>query len=296
MVKKEHCAVFGGSGFLGTETVRELQQSFDVTATSMRPRPSGFVSLDIRDHVALADFLNDLKPDCVAVLSAYREPDFCEDQPEETRRLNTRPLEVMCRVLPPGVPLLLVSTDYVFDGEQPPYVEDSPRNPLSEYGKSKREAEDIVLSRPGSIVLRVPLLMGWTDSAEQSGFFSQLVKDIASDEPLALDDVLKRYPVWTRDAGAGIRRLFDKKASGVFHLSTVRPLTRYQAAIEMGSLMGKSVSHISPSNKIVPRRATRPGDARLAIGKWLEHGFPPPSEFKDVAFRFLEKFKLTARN
>ena len=135
---KPVCAVIGGSGFMGLEAVPELAQSFDVVATATRPRDGGYRTLDARDPDALAAFVADVEPDCVALLAAYRDPDFCEDHPEETRRLNTRPADLLCRILPPAARLLFVSSDYVFDGGRPPYREASDRHPVNVYGQSKK--------------------------------------------------------------------------------------------------------------------------------------------------------------
>jgi len=290
MTKKPVCAVLGASGFLGGEAVSVLRASFEVIPTSMKPRGAAYRQLDIRDPVALADFLRESRPDVVVALAAYREPDVCEEFPEETRRLNTEPMKVLVKVLPPEVPILFVSTDYVFDGKHPPFKENDERRPLNEYGKSKVEAEDIVLSRPHSLVLRVPLLMGWTDQFELSGFFSQLIKDLKATETTELDDVLKRFPVWTRDVGEAIRTLLERGETGVFHFSTTRPLTRYRAALEMAELIGWPTSHLVASSRVIQRKATRPDDSQLDMTKWKSLGYPMPHDFRDVALRFLHHF------
>jgi len=294
-MNKPVCAVIGGSGFLGVEAVPEFGRTFDVVPTSMRARGGIYRTLDSRDPLALQSFLTDVKPDLVVVLAAYREPDFCEENPDEARRLNTYPVSVMCDTLPAKVPLLFVSTDYVFDGEHPPYQENSPRNPVSVYGQTKKEAEDIALARPGTIVLRVPLLMGWTEHYEQSGFFSHLLGDLKKKEPLALDHVLQRYPLWTRDAGVFMRFALENQLSGIFHLSTTRGLTRYEAALEMGDLLGWPTNHITPSHMVIPRKAKRPRDARLSIDSLKSMNYPEPLDFKDVALRFLEHFGMVPR-
>jgi len=291
-VNKPVCAVIGGSGFLGRETVPELSRAFQVVPTSMQKRGGPYRTLDSRDPSALKAFLTDLKPDLVVVLAAYREPDFCEEHPEEARRLNTQPISVMCDTLPACVPLLFVSTDYVFDGEHPPYREDSPRNPVSVYGQSKKEAEDFTLSRPGSMVMRVPLLMGWMDHPEQSGYFSHLISDLKKNEPIALDHVLKRYPVWTRDAGVFMRYALENQLEGVIHFSTTRALTRYDAAREMGELLGWPTTHLTPSDQVIPRKAKRPRDARMSIDRLKSIGYPEPRDFKDVALSFLDHFGM----
>ncbi|HMO05765.1 MAG TPA: SDR family oxidoreductase [Kiritimatiellia bacterium] len=290
MSKKPVCAVLGASGFLGSGALPELREAFTVVGTSMRPRGEAFRAVDLRERDALARFLDEVQPDVVIALAAYREPDFCEDHPEETRRLNTRPVVALTELLPATTPLLFVSTDYVFDGKAPPYRPDAPRHPLSEYGKSKAEAEDALRGRDRSIVLRVPLLMGWTESFDQSGFFSQLIADLRATEPRPLDDVLKRYPVWTRDVGIAMRHLLTGGHAGTFHFSTTRPLTRYRAALEMAELIGWPTTHLTPSATVIPRRATRPDDAHLDMTDWLARGFPPPTDFREVAHRFLLHF------
>ncbi len=291
MKKKPVCTVLGGSGFLGFETLPVLRKSYEVIATSMRPR-DGFEALDLRDCKALATFMEKTTPDVVIVLAAYRDPDYCEEHPDETRRLNTDPARFLARFLPPTIPILFVSTDYVFDGRNPPYREDAERRPVNEYGKSKVEAEDVLLGREHSIILRVPLLMGWTDQFEQSGFFSHLIADLKATEPRALDNILKRYPVWTRDVGESMVRLIKARASGAFHFSTVRPLTRFQAAKEMAGLIGWPTSHLIPSDTIIPRRAQRPDDAHLDMTGWQQRGFPLPTDFQDVARMYLEHFGI----
>lgn len=286
------CLVLGGSGFLGREAVPQLAQSFRIVATSMHQTGDYLRKADIRDPGALAALVKETQPAVVVLLAAYRDPDFCEEHPVETARLNVSPSRTLVDILPARAKLLFVSTDYVFDGKHPPYGEDAPRHPLSVYGRTKMEAEDIVLSRRGSLVLRVPLLMGWTRDPRASGFFSQLIADVTSDQPVLLDDVLARYPVWTRDAGAAMRMLLERGERGVFHYSTPRRLTRYQAALDMAESLGRSAGHIQPSREVVPRKAVRPHDARLATRRWDELGLPAPHDFRAVAREFVDRFNL----
>ena len=56
--------------------------------------------------------------------------------------------------------LLYISTDYVFDGNSPPYTPSSQTNPVNLYGRTKRDGELAVLGVEGAnvVVIRVPVL------------------------------------------------------------------------------------------------------------------------------------------
>jgi dTDP-4-dehydrorhamnose reductase len=187
-------------------------------------------ALDIRDASALGDLCRRVQPESVLLLAAYREPDFCEDHPEEARRLNVEPARTLRACLPLETHLTLISTDYVFDGLQPPYHETSPRHAVSVYGQTKCEAEDVLAGRPNTLVLRVPLLIGGGPTLKDCGFIGQIVETLRRPERQVQDDVLVRFPTWTRDVAAALAFLVG--ASRGRHLSLQRPAGRHPLSLD----------------------------------------------------------------
>ena len=286
----ETCLITGASGLLGREVAAALAADYRVIPAGFSQAGPGQVRVDLRDPEALRAALEEQAPDVVVHCAAYREPDFCEQEPEETRRLNVDPVRVMCDTLPAGVPLVLVSTDYVFDGETPPYREDDPVNPLSEYGRSKVEGERIVLERESSLVMRIPLLIGAAPTLEASGFVAQM-KDLVLDRKLEeLDDVLIRYPTWTRDVARAIRFLLSQPERGIFHFSSLRGGTRYGWTIEMAALLGVASDHLAPSQAVVPRIAVRPANSQLEPARLHAMGYrgftDPIDAIRDILASF----------
>jgi dTDP-4-dehydrorhamnose reductase len=90
------------------------------------------------------------RPDAVLHLAANPQPDFCEEHPDEAKASNVDSTASLCAALPASVPLILASTDYVFDGSHPPYAEDAERRPVNVYGATKVAAEDLVRQRAGA--------------------------------------------------------------------------------------------------------------------------------------------------
>jgi dTDP-4-dehydrorhamnose reductase len=282
--------VTGATGFLGRDVAARLAAEHEVVAAGGRAAPAGGIRLDLRDEEQLRRALTDAAPDCVVHLAAYREPDFCEDAPDETRRLNTEPVAVMCAALPPAAQLVFISTDYVFDGEAPPYREDSPRRAVNVYGQSKIEAEDLVFRRPGSLVVRIPLLVGAGPTFESSGFLAQIVRSLRDPAPQEADAVLRRFPTWIRDVAEAIAFLVGHGATGAVHYSGAEGLTRYEMILQAAEVLGVPAEHIRPSSRVVPRRAARPRDSQLATDRIRSLGFARFTPFRDVVRSFAAEF------
>lgn len=280
--------ITGAGGFLGGVLVRKLTSAGRVVGTG---RQHADRRVDLRDPEAAHRLLAETTPDVVVHAAAYRDPDFCEEHPEETRRLNVEPVRLLASELPPAALLVLISTDYVFDGASPPYRENSLRHPLGVYGRSKMEAEDLALSRPGSLVVRVPLLIG-VEPAHRgpAGFILQMARQILDGQPADVDDVLIRFPTWTEDVAEAVAFLLEKRAAGVFHMSGARGATRYAWTVETARLLGRVADHLKPLTIPFPRPARRPLNAELATHKLRSLGFARFTDFASVAEPILTRF------
>jgi dTDP-4-dehydrorhamnose reductase len=283
--------VTGASGFLGGAVRHRLADEHAVDGLGWTHSGPGFERVDIRDPVAFRTALERLDPEWVIHSAAYRDPDFCEDHPEETERLNVDPVRTLCAILPPAARVAFISTDYVFDGRHPPYREEDPRSPVQTYGRSKARAEDIVRARPGSLVLRIPLLIGIGADFASSGFMAQLfTHHLNRPEPHECDDALVRYPTWIEDVAEALAFLIRRNQSGVFHVSGADRLTRYAAVRVAAQELGREAAHVRPLDHAPRRRAARPPDSHLSTEKIRALGFTQFTPFVEVLRRFAREF------
>ena len=100
--------------------------------------------LDICDRINLKDLISLHNPDILINLAALTNVDFCEKNSDLAKEINTNGVRNICDTFKGKI--VQLSTDYVFDGKNGPYVEEDEVFPLSVYGKTKLEAENIVLS------------------------------------------------------------------------------------------------------------------------------------------------------
>ena len=290
---KKTILITGASGLLGSSLTVRLESRYNVTGAGFSHVGEGLFPVDLRDAEALNALLQEVQPDVVVHSAAYRDPDFCEEHPEEAFRLNVAPATQLCELLPESVPLLFVSSDYVFDGTAPPYSEDDARNPVNEYGRLKVQAEDLVLQRDAGLVLRIPLLIGAGPTWESSGFIFKTLAQIQDPTPSSLDHAGIRFPTWTNDVAEAVAHLLGIEAQGVYHFSSLEGGTKYEWALELADLTGLSMEHITPIREGSTFVALRPRDTQLAVEKIRHTGFSRFTPFREVARSVLQQFSDT---
>ncbi len=130
-------AVTGSNGQLGFELLRQAQV-LDLNCVGWSRQ-----DLDISDQAQVLNLVKATSPDIVINAAAYTAVDRAESEPELAYAVNrdgVANLGVACREA--GIPLIHISTDYVFDGQQSrPYMENDPVNPSGVYGAGKLAGE-----------------------------------------------------------------------------------------------------------------------------------------------------------
>ena len=280
--------VTGASGLLGRAVMQKLSETCNVTGVGHVHCAGTVRPVDLREAHAVSLLLEACRPDAVVHCAAYRNPDFCEDNPVEARRLNVGGLQLLCDYLPEEVPILFVSSDYVFDGTRAPYKEGDVRRPVSVYGRTKVEGEDLVLQRETGVVLRIPLLIGSGPDWESSGFVYQTLKQIQNPAESSLDHVGIRCPTWTVDVAEAVDFLLKASAAGIFHYSSLDSRTRYDWARELADLTGLEMEHISPNLEGQVTRAVRPVNTQLDVTKIRTEGFGRFTGFRDAARHIIQ--------
>ncbi|MBP0594947.1 SDR family oxidoreductase [Paraburkholderia sp. LEh10] len=296
-------AVIGSSGLLGRAIVGELAQQRDwqfVQTAFSRSSPQS-VRLDIRDAQAVTQFVDRECPDAIVIAAAERRPDVCEHDPALARALNVDAVRAIASAAQRhGAWVLSISTDYVFDGKQPPYRHDSAPSPLNAYGWSKLDGERALAeSTDLGCVLRLPLLFGpitdWRESAVTS-----LVPAIAASARTApeakaavMDAWAIRYPTYTPDVSVVVRQLLERHARGESVCGTVQwsgdePMTKHEIARRLASAL-QIDAQLTPQH--TPADATpRPHDCHLDSARLEALGIGRRTPFDTAIQEVLAQF------
>lgn len=150
-----HLILIGGKGMLGRDLVDALTRRGGVATVLDLPE----FDLTQPDHLARPWPAADAVINC----AAYTRVDDAERDRELCHRINAMGAGLVARACAErGLPLIHLSTDYVYDGRKgAPYVETDPVAPLNYYGQTKREGEVRVLEAGGlAVIVRTQSLFG----------------------------------------------------------------------------------------------------------------------------------------
>ena len=264
----------GASGHLGSYVLRECQrQGQRVVAWSGRRQGELFgcrlCPVDLADVDAVAAAFRAARPDAVLHAAALAVVPDCHREPRRAEQINTSGSALLAELTQRAkVRLLHVSTDMVFDGERPPYREEDAVAPLSVYGRTKAEAERVVLASPGNTVVRMPLLFGPTRT-DRATFFDRQVLAFRQGERVPLFHDEWRTPLSVQVAARVLLALAVAEPVGLLHVGGPERLSRLQMGQRLAGFLGCDTAGIVPTSRSsVAAVEPRPGDLSLDSSKW----------------------------
>jgi|SRR5579871_5870336 len=266
--------VTGASGQLGSYLLRECRRQ-SITVIGWSGHRSGELfgctlrPVDLLDTEALSSAFRAALPDVVIHTAALTAVSDCQRQPEKARLINTVGSQALAQLADDaGVPMIHVSTDMVFDGEKAPYREENEVAPLSIYGRTKAEAEQVVLAFARHSVVRVPLLFGPTLIARPT-FFDQQVSALRQGQRVTLFCDEWRTPLSFLTTARGLLELVASPPPGLLHMGGPERLSRLGMGLKLAHYLGcDSASIVSISRTQAPAAEPRPRDLSLDSSRW----------------------------
>jgi dTDP-4-dehydrorhamnose reductase len=266
--------VFGGNGQLGQELARAATRGRLAVAALGRERA------DITDAVAIAGVLAAYRPSLVVNAAAYTKVDLAETDAANAAAANAHGPAILARACADAsVPLLHISTDYVFDGtKREPYRESDAVAPLGVYGRTKAAGEAAVRDiLPRHVIIRT----AWVYGEFGQNFLKTMLRLARERDEVRVVDDQHGSPTSTRELAAAILEIAPRIAAGAdvwgtYHLTGSGATTWHGFAATIVAAQAP-LTNMAPKVTAIktadyPTAAARPANSVLDCSRF-EHVF-----------------------
>lgn len=295
--------VTGVNGQLGHDVMNELaSRGINGIGSDITPAYAGmadgtpvtgmtYVPLDITDGEAAARVIRETGPDAVIHCAAWTAVDAAEEpQNRETvyavNALGPKYLAEACAEN--GVKMMLISTDYVFDGRgtEPRDPDDEAYSPLNVYGQTKLAGEMAVRACLSEFFI---VRIAWVFGQNGSNFVKTMLKAGKTHHVLRVVNDQIGTPTYTADLARLLADMIVTDRYGVYHATNEGGfISWYDFAREIFRIAGTD-------NEVIPvttaeygaAKAKRPFNSRLDKRKLAENGFRPLPDWRDALERYI---------
>lgn len=265
--------ILGAAGQVGHALTELLEQAPGLDAVALNRR-----QLDITDGDAVHRQLEKHLPDYVVNCAGFNRVDAAERQPDQAMAINRDGAEQVARACSElSIPLLHLSSDYVFDGYYASgYSEEDEASPLGIFGRSKWLGEEVVRAAlPRHLILRI----SWVFSTRGENYLLRMLEQARHDTMIEAADDRRGCPTSAEDVARVILAILRQLTCGIdvwgtYHYCGAEITTRYgfseailAAARQYEELKVQQLQAVSSAN--LPAIAQRPASSVLKCRKLL---------------------------
>lgn len=215
-------AITGADGLVGSRIIELLRENFEFI-----PLPSTLMDITNKDQVY--QVLKNLNFDFFLHLAAYTNVAKANEEKDLAYKINVEGtknvFDVVCLQ---KKKFIYISTDFVFDGKNPPYFEDSPPSPVGVYGQTKYQAEELVKNQSMIIRISYPYRASFEKKRD---FFRTFKTFLEEKKPLKMITNSLMTPTFIDDIAYGLKYLINNFSNDIFHLVGSKSLSPYEAAL-----------------------------------------------------------------
>ena len=202
----------------------------------------------------IQDILSPYKPAVICNFSAFNNVDDAENNNNNNLINSEAMLELGKFSMTRKIPIIHISTDYVFDGIKGNYLEDDQTNPINEYGLAKLNGERNLLESSYSCLI---IRTAWLYSRFKNNFLEKIILNIIDKKELSGADDCIGSPTSASSLARAINKIIPKylndlSLGGIYHFANQGSASRYELIQEIQNLF-----ILNSSNGYMPLEITK---------------------------------------
>lgn len=248
----EKLIITGVNGLLGQKLCEQAQSKYDILGIDLQDEPFTrkmkfeYHKLDLTIRKSVKDLILSYHPQYLAHTAAMTDVDGCEAQKELCWKTNVEAVEnIAYAARKTGTKIVHLSSDYVFNGNNGPYVETDLPSPLGYYGKSKLASENILIAMEVEhATVRTMVLYG-SGANIRPNFVTWLVEKLKKGEPVKIVTDQYGNPTLADDLAHAIIQIIERNKWDLYHISGSEIIDRYHYALKIADIFKLNKSLIT---------------------------------------------------
>jgi dTDP-4-dehydrorhamnose reductase len=284
--------ITGSNGLLGQKLVKQLKADPEVELVATARGANRlkdqngyrYLAMDISNAQSVAEVLAAEKPAVLIHTAAMTHVDQCEQEPDLCDRLNVDAVRYLTEACAAHqIHLVHLSTDFIFDGSEGPLREEAEPNPISHYGRSKLQAEQIIQeSRISAAILRTVLVYGVAENMSRSNIVLWAKGALEKGQAINVVNDQFRSPTLAEDLASGCVLAAKQKAQGVYNISGPDYMSILELVQRVAAFWKLDASLIKPStSEGINQPAKRPPKTGFILDKAIDQLGYRPHHFEE---------------
>ena len=256
--------ITGINGQLGSALSKYLANFYNITNDFLEET----AIIDVTDREFIQQIMLDHCPDYVINCAAATNVDKCELNRKWAYDVNVNGIKNIIASTKLNTKIIHISTDYVFDGKKDSFNEKDPPSPLSYYGKTKLEAENILRSSNREhLILRTSVIFG----NYGNNFYTWVYKSLLDNKKISVVTDQISNPTWAWSLSEAIYKSMINNLHGLYHFAGDEIISRYEFALKIANINNLNSDNIIPiETKELQQSAKRPSCSTLNTDKIRE--------------------------
>lgn len=261
--------------------------------------PTDYQELDITNRQDVNEFINRSAPGFIINCAAYTAVDLAEKEFGKAMEINADgPENLAIAAKSAGIPLIHISTDYVFSGQNwKPYIETDEPDPQSAYGKTKLAGERVLISTGGMIII---VRTSWLYSEYGKNFFLTMLRLGKEKESIGVVYDQVGGPTYAGDLATGLMKIVDYhfqhpgwlNSPGIFHFCNSGVASWYDLSLAIMETAGSGCRVTPLTTDQYPLPAPRPAYSIMDTRKFRNLFWSDIPYWRESVNCCFEKYQL----
>lgn len=226
---------------LGGYFLKSKDSNYEIIGVSRK-------DFDIKNKTKVVNFIKKTNPKIIIHAASLGNVDYCEENPNEAYKVNVEGTQNIADAAKAvNAKIIFLSSNAVYDGDNPLYDEKKITKPIDVYGKTKVEGEKLIIkSNLNYCILRLITIYGWPQPGGRVNPVTWVIDNLKKRQRINVVNDIYNNHLWAGQAAEVIWEVIKRNIEGMYNIAGADCISRYDLALKVAKVFELDSSLINP--------------------------------------------------